>query len=604
MRCCTTIPKKGIIILFACIIANTSFSQTLGLPHFVVLAGNGGPNTTMPASGSYGVQIGSSITLSGGSVGAYTFVQTTGNATINSNIYSNGWVSITNSNVISGRITAANSNNLYDPVLTIGSSTNVGGNIDVNGNIVIGGGIVSGAVTHPLGTTYSGPVPGGGEFIDTPSIPTLPFLPVITNFPDAGTTDIVSTQSIPAGAYRDVIFSGNKTLTLNGPGVYIFNSFRLSGNSNRIIFDFQGQTAGNFYVYIHNDADFGKLNATLSNGGSAARIFTEIHGAGTTTSVPSASFVISNGSSGGGSKWLGTVWATKAGIHIGSGTGSSTLSGALLSSTQVTIQSGVTLTHVPFLYCTNPTADAGNNPTYTCPQQNIQLQGTTNISSPVYAWTTPQGGRGVIVSGENTASPTVRVNGIDSMNKAKFFLTVTDPNGSCSAIDSVEVTYLACVFPTIIANDAKSNTIIGSELTTLYNNPADASEDIFILSDNNSRVMIEIIAVSGQQNSLYSLLTTNTTLYGLTDTIGNSRTPLIITGSFPIANLINLNSLTTQIVYARPLYPAVNNTGLISSQGDQSMGTDFLRGGYEIYGDSIKIGVLSDSYNKKGGATS
>lgn len=576
-----------------------SQSPTLGLADFVMLAGNGGSNTIMPANGQYGVQIGSSITVVGGSVGAYTLVQTTGNATINANIFSRGWVSLTNSNVVSGRITAANPDNLYNPALLVGSSTNIGGNIDVNGNIIIGGGTVMGAVTHPPGTTYTGPLPANGEFEATPTLPVFPALPAITSFPAAGTADITGTAPISPGEYRDIILTGNKTITLQGPGTYTFRSVHLSGNSNRLTFDFQNQAAGNFYIYVHEDADFGKLNSTMANGGSASRIYTEVHGTGATSSIPSAAFVISNGSSGGGSKWLGTVWAPYATVHIGSGTGSSNLTGALFSGTQVNIQSGVTLTHAPFLFCTNPTVNAGNDVSYTCPSQNIQLQSTTNIANPVYSWTTY--GKGAILSGGNTATPTVRVNGFDSLNVATFKLTVSDPNGACSAEDSVVVSYVACVYPTIIPT-AKTTTIIGSELTSLYNDPDQASGDIFLLNDEHTRVMIEIIAVSGQQNSLYTLLTTDNTLYGLTDTIGNALTPLIITGSFPIANLINLNALTTKIVYARPLYHAVNNTGLISSQGDNAMRTNFLRGGYLVDGDSIPIGVISDSYNKKGTA--
>jgi hypothetical protein len=272
--------RIALIVVSILFVTLTTRSQsTPGLADFVILAGNGGPGTTAPASGQYGVQVGSSITITGGSVGAYSLVQTTGNASIFSNIYSGGWVSITNSNVIGGRITAANPANSFNPALLIGSSTNVSGNIDVNGNIVIGGGTVSGAVTHPTGTTYSGPVPAGGEFIATPSIPVLPAFPGIASFSAAGTTDITSSQSIGPGSYRNVSFSGNKTLTLDGPGTYVFNAISMSGNSNRLVFNFNGQP-GNFYIHIHGDADFGKLNASMSAGGSESRIFTEVHGSG------------------------------------------------------------------------------------------------------------------------------------------------------------------------------------------------------------------------------------------------------------------------------------------------------------------------------------
>src|SRR5688500_144367 len=89
---------------------------------FVLLAGPNSPGTTL---------IGSSITINGGSVGAYKLVQTTGNATINSNIYSADKIIIANSNVIKGDISAAaNYPNLSFPggtILSVGSSTSITG---------------------------------------------------------------------------------------------------------------------------------------------------------------------------------------------------------------------------------------------------------------------------------------------------------------------------------------------------------------------------------------------------------------------------------------------------------------------------------------------
>src|SRR5947207_2080230 len=49
--------------------------------------------------GSTGVQIGSSNTINGGSVGSYVLVQSTGNAAINSNINSGGKIILANSNI-------------------------------------------------------------------------------------------------------------------------------------------------------------------------------------------------------------------------------------------------------------------------------------------------------------------------------------------------------------------------------------------------------------------------------------------------------------------------------------------------------------------------
>ena len=75
--------------------------------------------------------IGSSITINGGSVGAYKLVQTTGNATINSNIFSADKIILTNSNIVKGDISAAaNYPNLplsTGTILSVGSSASITG---------------------------------------------------------------------------------------------------------------------------------------------------------------------------------------------------------------------------------------------------------------------------------------------------------------------------------------------------------------------------------------------------------------------------------------------------------------------------------------------
>ena len=111
-----------------------------------------------------------------------------------------------------------------------------------------------------------------------------------------------------------------------------------------------------------------------------------MQGNGAATTIPGNSFVIANGSSGGGTKWLGTVWAPNAGIHIGSGTGSSNLTGALYSSTRVVIQSGVTLTHAPFAACNAPNANAGPDKMLTCDNPTTQLEGSSTTPSVQYYW--------------------------------------------------------------------------------------------------------------------------------------------------------------------------------------------------------------------------
>src|SRR6185295_8387255 len=176
--------------------------------------------------------------INGGAAGSYRLVVTTGTVKFTGNIYSGGTVQLANSNTVSGKISAANTQGLTGTILSIGTNASLGNNIDVKGNIIIGGGTVSGKVTHPPGTTYSGPVPAGGNITGTPTLPQMPPMPGITSFSPYGSLNITGTQTILPGSYKDVNLAGNKTLTLSGPGIYIFKSFTTAGPNSKIIFDF------------------------------------------------------------------------------------------------------------------------------------------------------------------------------------------------------------------------------------------------------------------------------------------------------------------------------------------------------------------------------
>ncbi|GAG80369.1 unnamed protein product, partial [marine sediment metagenome] len=143
------------------------------------------------------------------------------------------------------------------------------GNIDANGDINSSG-TITGTVTHPIGTTYSGTVPGGGEIIGTPNIPVLPSLPAPTVFPAAGSTNITSNTTISPGSYGDIILPGKKTITFAGPGVYVFNSINNSGSANTFKFNFQNNAIGEVYIYVHGNAWLGKFKSSFQNGGDAS----------------------------------------------------------------------------------------------------------------------------------------------------------------------------------------------------------------------------------------------------------------------------------------------------------------------------------------------
>lgn len=211
------------------------------------------------------------------------------------------------------------------------------------------------------------------------------------------------------------------------------------------------------------------------------------------------------------------------------------------------------------------------------------------------------------------------INGIGDGQAGVFYITYTLSGGVQDQICmakagdlELEVTFyeadflavLGCpVQPYYLPPDGGKihpNSKIGSELTALANfTGTPVSDDIFQIIGTN--VLIEVTPVPGIYQSLLDTLSFN---YGFTNQIPD---PVTIIGQFPIANLLALNNLA-ELESARPLYPVNTNIGLVISQGDSSMVSDIARkifrvdDGRSINGSSIKIGVLSNSYNTKGKA--
>ncbi|MBL0343065.1 MAG: hypothetical protein IPP71_20665 [Bacteroidetes bacterium] len=232
------------------------------------------------------------------------------------------------------------------------------------------------------------------------------------------------------GAYKNITLTGNKTITLNGPGIYIFNTVYNSGSCNTFKYNFQNNPTGTFKLYFHGNMSLGKCSAIMINGGSANRIYTETHGNGVSCGNGKQSFVIDNGSSSNSpSKWLGTVYAPYAAIRIGSGTGNSTITGAFWSGTQIDIQCNVAIVHAPFSFCSTPNANAGADKVITCANTSVQLSGASTTSGVTFSWLASNGGN--ISSGATTATPTVTSAGT-------YTLTVT--SGTCTATDVTVVT--------------------------------------------------------------------------------------------------------------------------------------------------------------------
>jgi hypothetical protein len=474
------------IVMSAYVLMNVySFStsaQVTQLSDYVMFSGNAGTGTTAPGSDGYGVIFGSSSTITGGTIGSYRLVKTTGGADMTTNIYSGGLVQLANGNSVSGRTTAQN---LYPApisgtVLQAGSNAVLSGVIDANGNVVVQSGTVTGPV-HTTGT-YTGPTPTN-PVSNAVSFPTLPTYPDAIIFPAAGATNISNTTTINPGSYGNVSMGNNKILTLNGPGIYTFNSINNSSN-NSIIYNFNNQD-GVIKVYVHGDAIMGKVNASIINGGSAQKIYWEIHGSGATSSSHTDAFVISNGSSGNGTvKFSGTVNAYNAAILIGSGSGSSSFTGAMWSRTRVQVQTGVNLVWSFYSPCTPPAANAGNDATF-CAGSTANL-GSAPVAGNTYSWSPTTG-----LSDPNIANPTVTLN-----IPGPTIYTVTVTSGLCSNADQVTVMVNALPTVTISASGGTTFCQGGSVTLTssagssyLWSNGA-TSQAITVSSSGNYSVRI------------------------------------------------------------------------------------------------------------------
>jgi hypothetical protein len=142
-----------------------------------------------------------------------------------------------------------------------------------------------------------------------------------------------------------------------------------------------------------------------------------------------------------------------------------------------------------------------------------------------------------------------------------------------------------------------ANNPIGAELAALatYTNRIDTITNNTIFRISGDSVMIEVIALEGFRGDVYSFLVSK----GFTDSVSNAGSTRILTGKFPIDSLLLLNTRPDIIDYARPLFPAINNNGQVTSQGDKTMRSDLARMGYDISGEGVKLGVFSDSYDMK-----
>ncbi|PSR52386.1 hypothetical protein AHMF7605_02020 [Adhaeribacter arboris] len=146
---------------------------------------------------------------------------------------------------------------------------------------------------------------------------------------------------------------------------------------------------------------------------------------------------------------------------------------------------------------------------------------------------------------------------------------------------------------------------IGSELAELQANHKAGTHGIqklgtgklskkSLLQIQGDYVVIEAVAELNQTAQLLADLKA----MGMTHAAAYGR---MVSGLMPINKLSKVAALPN-LHFARPAYKPINKVGEVTSQGDVAMYADSVREYQVLKGKGNKIGVLSDSYNSRGGA--
>lgn len=165
------------------------------------------------------------------------------------------------------------------------------------------------------------------------------------------------------------------------------------------------------------------------------------------------------------------------------------------------------------------------------------------------------------------------------------------------------------IFP-VIGNNGKSYDIIGQELSSMCENVSGETPSNFIFQMVSGKVLIEIVPKASQMQAVLSLLQGAPFNIPATDfllNISEYNNLAAIDVYFRPQDLCLLNNYANIINFARPVYPAYNNSGGVNSQGDNAQASNLVRDSFRLIksdgnivpvdGKGIKVGVLSDSYD-------
>lgn len=318
-----TLPFKKIIcslLLTGLVMAGKSQAPvvpTFKLTDFAVWGGSASPSTYNSAQS---ITITNNVSITG-NMGSNHLVDAKNDLILKGSILSGNGISIKNNGQITGDFFAAKkAANFQGDVISGVNNISFIGNLTANGKISLKNNVtVKGkvAVPAPAATNYKGPVPTGG-IVTVFTMPELPSMPNNTPFDgQVGTTNITNpSQPVSPGVYRKLALTGNKTLTFNGPGNYIFYEADNGSSSNKFVFDFKNTSTGTINIFIIKDARWGRLSVSTKNGNFPARINTEVHGNGST--FGGFSFDLQGPASmpAGSYAWLGNVWAPNGAISV------------------------------------------------------------------------------------------------------------------------------------------------------------------------------------------------------------------------------------------------------------------------------------------------
>jgi len=165
------------------------------------------------------------------------------------------------------------------------------------------------------------------------------------------------------------------------------------------------------------------------------------------------------------------------------------------------------------------------------------------------------------------------------------------------------------IFP-VIGNNGKSSDIIGQELSSLCDNVAGNIPSNIIFQMNAEKVLVEVVPKESQMQNVLNLLQSTPFNVPASDfllNISDYNNLSSIDVYLNTQSLCILNSYSNIINFARPVYPAYNNSGGVTSQGDTAQVSNKVRESFRVIksdgniipvnGSGIKIGVLSDSYD-------